>query len=126
MPSGNAGRSRLSFLLVALMILPSAMSLGMLGSETIVLVESDASSESKEALIGSSESSLGVPDHDDPTHGWASERGNIGEASLFYRTASYVPIQDWTKLTGEREIVGWHTLGHHYQVPSHWLSLIHI
>ncbi len=122
MPSGNAGRSRLSFLLVALMILPSAMSLGMLGSETIVLVESDASSESKEALIGSSESSLGVPDHDDPTHGWASERGNIGEASLFYRTASYVPIQDWTKLTGEREIVGWHTLGHHYPVPSHWKS----
>ena len=41
-------------------------------------------------------------DYDDQSHGWYGDSANIGAASLFYRTAKYVPMQDWTDRTGEK------------------------
>ena len=119
MSSGNAVRSRLSLMLVALMILPSILSMGLLGGESSELEENPAS-----------EGTIGVPsfnpldqsstDYDDPAHGWNWEDGNVGKAALYYRTATYVPIQEWVQRTGEETVSGWHALGHEYPIPSDW------
>jgi len=121
MSSGNPAGSRLSMLLVALMILPSILSMGSLWAESSELAEN---SESR----GTSEFPNYIPfdlkslDPDDPSYGWGWDENNIGTASLAHRIASYVPIQEWTQRTGESTITGWHALGHDYPIPSDWIS----
>ena len=122
MPSDNAGRWGLSFLIVVLMILPSAISLVMMKSGSGPLGEDSSPRESRIAFFDPIDRNSLIPEYGDPSHGWNDEIGNIGEASLFHRTATYVPIQDWERMTGEREISGWHTLGHEYPLPSDWKS----
>jgi len=121
MSSVNAARSRLSMLLVALMILPSMLSIGALWAESSELVEASSSRGTSEFpdYIPFGQSS---EDLDDPSHGWIWDKNNVETASLAYRTASYVPIQEWTQRTGESTITGWHALGHDYPIPSDWIS----
>jgi len=62
---------------------------------------------------------LGIPDLDNPIHGWQDSE-NIGEALLRNRKATYLPMQEWELITGESQIRGWNILGHSYPVPSNW------
>ena len=120
MANGSAGGRGLPILLVVLMTLPSLLGITALrGQSEILEGESrrDASESPGFLPIG--------PDYvstDDPSHGWIWDDGNIKTASLAHRTASYVPIQDWTQRTGESAITGWHALGHDYPIPSDWIS----
>ena len=121
MASGNAARRLLSFVLVGIMVLPVAISLVQISGMQEFSEERDSRS-TLGFVFEDHKLDIGEPDHFDPSHGWESDGGNIGEAALFHRTATYVPIQDWTQRTGEKVISGWHTLGHEYPVPSHWKS----
>ena len=118
MSSGNAVRSRLSLLLVGLMILPSIMA--------VFSNQNGYDDLSNDLTMGAldfeldPDSALVIPSSSDSSNGWKGEVGNIGEASLFYRTASYVPIEDWSARTGERFFAGWFALAHDYPVPSNW------
>lgn len=118
MSSGNAAVSRLSLLLVGLMVFPGLMTLGIyqIGADSLP-------NEAKMAPIDftpDSDLPLGLPNSGDPSHGWKDDSGNIGEAALFYRTATYVPIEDWSSITGEVVMSGWLALAHEYPVPSDW------
>ena len=121
MSSGSPAGSRLSILLVALMILPSTLSMGSLWAESSELAENSE-------YRGTSEFPNYIPldlnslDPDDPSYGWGWDNNNIGTASLAHRSASYVPIKEWTQRTGESTITGWHALGHDYPIPSDWIS----
>ena len=118
MSSGNAGGSGLSLLLVTLMILPGILTIASSGDETTELREDRSSNESIEVPVYSG-FDLGS-DFEDPSHGWYWDKENTGRASLFHRTASYVPIHDWSHRTGEEAVTGWHALGHDYPIPSDW------
>ena len=118
MPSDIAAGSRLSLLLVSVMILPSLLA----------IVSTNEVSEEME-IEQSSKGSMEIPsyipnandsDSDSDVYGWISDKGNIGAAHLFHRTATYVPIQDWEQRTGEGVISGWHVLGRTYPIPSDW------
>ena len=118
MSSDNAAGSRLSLLLVSIMILPSLLA----------IVSTNEVSEEME-IERSSKGSMEIPsyipnandyDSDSDVYGWISDKGNIGAAHLFHRTATYVPIQDWEQRTGEGVISGWHVLGRTYPIPSDW------
>ena len=105
MSSGNAVRSRLSLILVAVMILPTVLSISQLGTGSQELGDR---AEKKEAIevpsfLPFDQSSV---DFEDPSHGWNWEEGNTGKAALYYRTASYVPIKDWEQVTGEGFVSG--------------------
>jgi hypothetical protein len=118
MPSVNAVRSRLSLLLVGLMLFPSAMAIlsYQIGNDELL---DDTRMESMDFVLETN-SILGIPESDDPSHGWKSDSGNVGEASLFYRIATYVPIEEWATTTGEGYMSGWFALAHDYPVPSDW------
>jgi len=119
MSSGNAVRSRLSLMLVAVMLLPSILSIGQLGLGSQELVERQDSNETIE-VPGYLPFDQNSVDFEDPSHGWNWDEGNTGKAALYYRTASYVPIQEWEQVTGEALVSGWHALGHEYPIPSDW------
>ena len=98
MSSDNAGGWGLSILLVVLMVLPSFLSIANLGGQSEVeeyVSRRDTAESPSLPSIGSDYVST-----DDPSYGWFWEEGNIKTASLAHRTASYVPIQDWTQRTG--------------------------
>ena len=120
MPSVNAVRSRLSLLLVGLMILPSAVTIlsYQIGDDDLL---DDGRMDTIDFVL-ETHSILGVPESGDPAHGWKGDPGNVGEASLFYRTATYVPIEDWEATTGEGYMSGWFALAHDYPIPSDWRS----
>ena len=121
MSSVNAAGSRLSIMLVAIMILPSMLSIGALWAGPSEMVESSGKS-------GTSEFPNYVPldltllESDDSSFGWEWDKNNLGIASLYHRTASYVPIQEWSQRTGEEVLTGWYVLGHEYPIPSNWKS----
>ena len=118
MSSDNAVRARLSLLLIGLMILPSIMAVfsNHTGNDSLLDIYRTESSE-----FGLDPNPImEISDPIDPSHGWKGDVGNIGEASLFYRTAEYVPIEDWTFRTGERTMAGWFALAHEYPIPSNW------
>ena len=119
MSSGNAVRSRLSLVLVAVMILPTILSISQFGTDRPELEERPESKESIEvpSFMPFDQSAV---DFEDPSHGWNWGEGNTGKAALYYRTASYVPIEQWEQVTGESGISGWHALGHDYPLPSDW------
>ena len=121
MSSGNAVRSRLSLILVAVMILPTVLSISQLGTDSQELEDRADKKEVIEvpSFLPFDQSSV---DFEDPSHGWNWEEGNTGKAALYYRTASYVPIKDWEQVTGEGFVSGWHALGHEYPIPSDWKS----
>ena len=121
MSSGNAVRSRLSLILVAVMILPTVLSISQLGTDSQELEDRADKKEAIEvpSFLPFDQSSV---DFEDPSHGWNWEEGNTGKAALYYRTASYVPIKDWEQVTGEGFVSGWHALGHEYPIPSDWKS----
>ena len=118
MASDNAVGSRLPLLLVMLMILPSILTIASSPDEPIELSGDRISNESIEIPFYS-DFDLGG-NYEDPSHGWYGDKENIGRASLFHRTASYVPIQDWSHRTGEDAVTGWHALAHDYPIPSDW------
>ena len=120
MSSGNAVRGRLSLLLVALMIMPSSMAIFSYQTENGHL--SDESRMNAIDYVLDDQYSLGETESDDPSHGWKGDSENIGEASLFYRTATFVPIEKWEETTGEEYLSGWFVLGHDYPIPSDWKS----
>ncbi|MFL2973299.1 MAG: S8 family serine peptidase [Candidatus Thalassarchaeaceae archaeon] len=119
MSSGNAVRSRLSLALVAVMILPTLLSISQFGADAPELGEGTESKESIEvpSFMPFDQSAV---DSEDPSHGWNWDNGNTGKAALYYRTASYVPIDQWEQVTGESVVSGWHALGHEYPLPSDW------
>ncbi len=122
MPSDNAVKPALSLFLVGLMVIPSAISIGMMGNEPSTLSDETSQRETKSPNLISDYGSLFTFDYDDQSHGWYGDSANIGSASLFYRTATYVPMKDWTDRIGERVVDGWHVIGHDYPVPSNWKS----
>ena len=119
MSSGNAVRSRLSLILVAVMILPPILSIVQLEAGPQELGERSESRQSNDvpSFMPFDQSAV---DFEDPSHGWNWDDGNTGKAALYYRAASYVPILDWEQVTGESVISGWHALGHDYPIPSDW------
>ena len=119
MSSGNAVRSRLSLALVAVMILPTLLSIGQFGTDAPELGQGAESKESIEVPSFMPFDQNAV-DSEDPSHGWNWDYGNTGKAALYYRTASYVPIDQWEQVTGESVVSGWHALGHEYPIPSDW------
>ena len=118
MSSVNAVRSRLSLLLVGLMLLPSALTILSYQTGDDELLD-DGRMETIDFVLDTNHT-LGVPEFVDPSHGWKGDYGNVGEASLFYRTATYVPIEDWEVTTGEGYMSGWFALAHEYPLPSDW------
>ena len=116
MPSGSGDGTRVSLLLVMLMILPTLVSASAMTEGGIGEVLDDPN-EQPWSFSGN----LGVPQTDDPSHGWYGANG-IGEAWLFHRIASYVPLLDWTGMTGEKELSGWYVLGHEYPIPTGWTN----
>ena len=94
----------------------------MMGNEASTLSDETSQRETKSPNLISDYGSLFTFDYDDQSHGWYGDSANIGSASLFYRTATYVPMKDWTDRTGERVVNGWHVIGHDYPVPSNWKS----
>jgi len=118
MSSVNAVRSRLSLLLVGLMLLPSAVTILSYQIEDGDLL--DGSRMDAIDFVLETHSILGIPESGDPSHGWKGDSGNVGEASLFYRTATYVPIGEWETTTGEDYMSGWFALAHEYPLPSDW------
>ena len=119
MSSGNAVRSRLSLALVAVMILPTLLSISQFGTDAPELGQGAESKESIEVPSFMPFDQNAV-DSEDPSHGWNWDYGNTGKAALYYRTASYVPIDQWEQVTGESVVSGWHALGHEYPIPSDW------
>ena len=119
MSSVNAAGSRLSILLVAIMILPSMLSIGALGAGSSEMAENSESRGVSE-FPSYTPLDLNSLDSHDPSYGWEWDKNNIGIASLSQRSAAYVPIQEWTQRTGEEVVTGWHTLGHDYPIPSDW------
>ena len=106
----------LPLLLTLLMILPSILSVAASESSN----QNDKTHSSDVVLFSNNEGKIMFsPDLSDPSHGW-NDGTNIGEAYLFYRTANYVPINDWFKITNERVMDGWYVLAHDYPVPSNW------
>ena len=120
MASGNAARGRLSLLLVALMILPSSLAIFSFQTDNGLL--SDGNRMNAIDYVLGDRYSLGDAGSDDPSHGWKGDSANIGEASLFHRTATFVPIEKWEETTGEEYLSGWFVLGHDYPIPSDWKS----
>ena len=118
MSSVNAVRSRLSLLLVGLMLLPSAVTILSYQIEDGDLLD-DGRMDTIDFVL-ETHSILGIPESGDPSHGWKGDSGNVGEASLFYRTATYVPIGEWETTTGEGYMSGWFALAHEYPLPSDW------
>ena len=117
MSSVNAVRSRLSLALVAVMILPTILSISQFGSGSPELEEMPESKDSIEVPSFMPFDTSAV-NFEDPSHGWNWDEGNTGKAALYYRTASYVPIHEWEQVTGEPFVSGWHALGHDYPIPS--------
>jgi len=119
MPSGNAAPMGLSLLLSALMLLPLILSV----TAHATISQSESLNSGPSEVLSSDASAfshgLGIPQSDDPAHGWL-DSGGVGEAFLFHRKAAYVPLGDWQPLTGERVLSGWHVLGHEYPIPSDW------
>ena len=103
MSSGNAVRSRLSLILVAVMILPPVLSIVQLEAGPQELEEKSESRQSNDvpSFMPFDQSAV---DFEDPSHGWNWDDGNTGKAALYYRAASYVPILDWEQVTGESVI----------------------
>ncbi|MGB1461289.1 MAG: S8 family serine peptidase [Candidatus Thalassarchaeaceae archaeon] len=120
MSSGNARGSGLSLLLVMLMILPSFLAIAVVGEQSER--EEFGLQRGTIEYPGFFPLDPGAVSSDNPAHGWIWDKGNIETASLAFRTASYVPIQEWTQRTGEGVISGWHTLGRDYPIPSDWIS----
>ncbi|MDG1540350.1 MAG: S8 family serine peptidase [Candidatus Thalassarchaeaceae archaeon] len=119
MSSVNAVRSRLSLALVAVMILPTILSISQFDVGPPELEEMPESKESIEVPSFMPFDTSAV-NFEDPSHGWNWDEGNTGKAALYYRTASYVPIHEWEQVTGESFVSGWHALGHDYPIPSDW------
>ena len=119
MASGNRDRARLSLALTALFVLPIFLSIGIAlvdrGDEALEGGVSSVPEKDFDPYLGD----LGVAETDDQSHGWIGLDG-VGEALLYHRKATYVPIQDWQTVTGEQLISGWHVLGHEYPIPSNW------
>ena len=107
MPSGTGARARVSLLLVAVMLVPTVISFSALGMEREI-------EEAKPTI------ELGFPMHEDPSRGWESSDIGVGEALLYHRKATYVPLDEWQQQTGERLVSGWHVVGHDYPLPSDW------
>ena len=107
MPSGNAGRARVSLLLIALMLVPM-----------IISFSAHAIEPEKEHVNPPTE--LGIAMDEDPSRGWGSSGIGVGEALLYHRKAVYVPLDEWQHQTGDRIVSGWHVVGHDYPIPSDW------
>jgi len=118
MSSVNAVGSRLSLLLVGLMLLPSVVTILTYQISNEDLLD-DGRMESIDYVL-EDHSTLGIPESSDPSHGWKEDSGNVGGASLFHRTATYVPIGEWGSTTGESYMSGWFALAHDYPIPSDW------
>lgn len=119
MPSGNAEGRGLSIFLVAMMILPLFLSISQTQISSQEL-DSGVSSKSSKDFGATDFSTFALPEIEDETHGWVTDKENFGKAFLFNRDATYLPILDWSKRTGESTIVGWHVLAHDYPIPSDW------
>ena len=118
MSSVNAVGSRLSLLLVGLMLLPSVVTILTYQISNEEMLD-DGRMDSIEFVL-EGQHTLGIPESSDPSHGWKGDSGNLGEAALFHRTATYVPIGDWEDTTGNGYMSGWFALAHDYPIPSDW------
>ena len=83
MPSDNAVKPALSLFLVGLMVIPSAISIGMMGNEPSTLSDETSQRETKSPNLVLGYGSLFMFDYDDQSHGWYGDSANIGSASLF-------------------------------------------
>ena len=119
MGRGSRVNKSLPIILVLLFIMPSISSITAAASPQAKESSHESSFSDSSIFYELDKHPLGYQDVSDPSHGWPNP-SNIGEAYLFYRTAHYIPIMDWTKVTDERIIDGWHVLAHDYPVPSNW------
>ena len=111
--------STISLLLTFIFLSPLILTITT-SSDYSILQEEDQNSKSVESMIYvPNKHPIGLQDISDPSHGWP-DIDNIGEAWLFYRTAYYIPIDEWKDVTDEQIINGWHVLAHDYPVPSNW------
>ena len=111
--------STISLLLTFIFLSPLILTIAT-SSDYSILQEEDQNSKSVESMIYvPNKHPIGLQDISDPSHGWP-DIDNIGEAWLFYRTAYYIPIDEWKDVTDEQIINGWHVLAHDYPVPSNW------
>ena len=104
MSSVNAVRSRLSLLLVGQMLLPSVVTILTYQISNEEMLD-DGRMDSVEFVL-EGHSTLVIPESSNPSHGWKGDSGNVGEAALFYRTATYVPIGEWEDSTGNGYMSG--------------------
>lgn len=109
----------LSLCLTFILLMPPILTIS-LSVDYSNLEDENKNLKSKESMTYEPDKHLiGVQNISDPSHGW-SERDDAGEAWLFYRTAYYVPIDNWEVVTTESVVNGWHVLAHEYPVPSDW------
>ena len=101
------------------MILPLLLSISQTQISSQEL-DSSVSSKSSKVVDDTDFSTFALPDLEDESHGWVTDKENFGKAFLFNRDATYLPILDWSERTGESMILGWHVLAHDYPIPSDW------
>lgn len=65
-------------------------------------------------------SGVGIEVNADAQHGWLNLNDGTGVTNLLYRDAVMVNPSEWSTLTGESTVDGFHMLSHAYPVPSEW------
>ncbi|MEC7177780.1 MAG: S8 family serine peptidase [Candidatus Thermoplasmatota archaeon] len=64
--------------------------------------------------------SIGIVPNEDLVNGWFDDEHGAGEITLLYRTASVVPIDEWSRWTASDILNGRFVITHQLPVPTEW------
>ena len=64
--------------------------------------------------------SIGIVPNEDLVNGWFDDEHGAGEITLLYRTASVVPIDEWSRWTASDILNGRYVITHQLPVPTEW------
>ena len=63
---------------------------------------------------------IGIMPSEDLANGWFDQEHSAGGITLLYRTASVVPIEQWSDWTGSDNLNGRYVITHQLPVPTNW------
>ena len=64
--------------------------------------------------------SIGIVPNEDLVNGWFDDEHAAGEITLLYRTASVIPVDEWSQWTGSDILNGRFVITHQLPVPTEW------
>ena len=70
--------------------------------------------------------SIGIVPNEDLVNGWFDDEHGAGEITLLYRTASVIPVDEWSQWTGSDILNGRFVITHQLPVPTMVFLVIHL